>query len=111
MHNMTIMLRGAVVESEEPGLFVARCEALDLWSQGRTREEAEAALGDGVRLYVKHCVQRGIFLEILEARGIVPSMDDDADVEPVDNFEIKVPFGLIADAHKRGVIGSVSWQR
>ncbi len=41
-------------------LFVSRCPALKIVSQGRTMDEARAALDDSVRLYIEHCQRRGI---------------------------------------------------
>lgn len=49
-----------VKKSAATDLFIGRCEALDLMSQGRTEEEARVSIEDAVRLYLKHCALRGI---------------------------------------------------
>lgn len=41
-------------------LFVAFCPNLDIWSQGRTLEEARASLIDSCRLAIKHKLLRGL---------------------------------------------------
>lgn len=61
---------GVVHRDDASGLFVSKCPELDICSQGRTEDEAKAALEDALDLYVTHCVRRGILFDILKQRGI-----------------------------------------
>ena len=49
-----------VWRSETTGLYLAACPSLDLMTQGRTPEEARRAIDDGVRVFVKACLTRGL---------------------------------------------------
>ena len=49
-----------VWRSGATGLYLAACPSLDLVTQGRTPEEAQRAIDDGVRVFVKACLSRGL---------------------------------------------------
>ena len=70
-----------VKKSKTTDLYIGRCEALDLVSQGRTEAEAMVSIEDAVRLYLKHCALRGI-----AARATVQALARQAWV--VGQFEI-----------------------
>lgn len=76
-----VKYRALFRRSDATGLFLSWCPLLDIKSQGRTENEAKAALNDSVRLFVRNCYQRGILDEILLGLGLVPDpyVDDSAD--------------------------------
>lgn len=99
---------------------MSSCPRLKLATQGRTLEEARAAIEDGVLIYLKHCYLRGILDNVLLERGffavsqgqggngddigdefvaVVPPMLDELD------WTHTVPMELVADAHRRGLLG------
>lgn len=99
---MVIQFRlGATVKRDDlTGVFVSHCPSLDVYSQGRTDEEARDALQDALRLYLSHCFKRGILEEVIAKRGFQPTDDEDDDgVEHIsvlnaDEWEIMVPIEL-----------------
>lgn len=95
----------SVRPSQHDGLFVSHCTELDIYSQGRTREEASASVLDAVGMYLRHGLNNGTLLDILERLGVQAADSEDEEVE--------VPIDLLAFAHKRGQIGGSpdSWRR
>jgi predicted RNase H-like HicB family nuclease len=56
-------------KDDDTGAFVSCCPALEIFSQGKTEEDAKRALTSAVTLYIKHCHKRGIFERVLSQRG------------------------------------------
>ncbi len=54
---------------KEGGRYVSLCPELNVSSYGDTEEEAEAALGEAVQLFVEQCEEMGTLREILEEAG------------------------------------------
>lgn len=42
-------------------LFIARCDELVIVTQGSTHEGAKAAIEEAILLYIRRCMDRGIF--------------------------------------------------
>jgi predicted RNase H-like HicB family nuclease len=57
------------------GWVLARCEALDLVSQGRTPEEAGALLGEEARLLLEQAHALGTLATLLERIAAQPAAD------------------------------------
>jgi predicted RNase H-like HicB family nuclease len=51
-------------------VFVGYCPALDVYSQGRSREEAEDAVVDAAQLFIVSCYERDILHTVLRNRGM-----------------------------------------
>ena len=122
--------------SDATGLFVSWCPLLDLKSQGTTVEQAKASLNDSVRLFVRHCYQRGILEDVLKGLGLEPEPYDgdtapegeDADgdhrresvsvrsipmpaegTDPWEPWTGEVPLHLVAAAQLQKLTGAGAW--
>lgn len=122
-----LRLRCYVKQSDSTGLFITSCPTLDIKSQGRTEEEAKAALRDSIELFLLHCWKRGIIAEALARRGFEPCSGDDVHGDgeiismsempaaPVDDDvhawdgDFTVPFHVIMDAQRRMASGDRRW--
>lgn len=51
--------------------YVSTCDVLDVYSQGRTREEAESNLRDALSTFLSSCFERGTLEEVLRESGFV----------------------------------------
>jgi predicted RNase H-like HicB family nuclease len=60
-----------VVKDED--WFVASCSPLDVWSQGRSREEALANLVDALSAFFLSCYERGTFMQVFRDAGFTVS--------------------------------------
>lgn len=62
-------LEGQIREDKETASFVSYCPALELYSAGRTRPEAKAALQSAVDMYIRLSYDRGILGRLLKEKG------------------------------------------
>lgn len=53
---------------EEGAYFVSGCPALDLYSQGETKEAALDNLGEALQLFLESCYERGTLEEVVKRR-------------------------------------------
>jgi len=53
---------------------ISSCRALDVFSQGRTREEAEKNLADALYSFLDSCYQAGTLEKVLHDAGFVRSV-------------------------------------
>ena len=117
-------------QSDATGLYIGWCPALDMMSQGRSAEQARASLDDSIRLYLHHCLKRGVLDEALARLGFTTTNDDgidDADVDVIHvreqreevvedvgvdcwTGEYSVPLHVIANLRKRTQAGESVWQ-
>lgn len=51
------------------GLYVSFCPKLDMYSQGRTQEEAKQAIESAIGLWVQTCYERGVLEKALKQAG------------------------------------------
>lgn len=112
-----VKVRCTLRKSEATGLFVASCPTLQIKSQGTTQEQAKASIDDAVRLFVVHCLRRGILEEVLKNRGFAPvdsafggedrSVDDDviSVSEPLLEWDSEMPVSF----HTTPKAGSAQW--
>lgn len=84
--------------------YLAICPALDLASQGPTREKAIGNLKDAVRGFVVDCYERGTLDEVLKGAGFSASYREPfkASVQSGSHW-LTVPIALLAHAHPAGV--------
>jgi predicted RNase H-like HicB family nuclease len=54
--------------------YISSCPCLDVYSQGRTEEEAEKNLGEALKLFLVSCYERGTLDEALKECGFTPEM-------------------------------------
>ena len=74
-------------------IFVASCPALDVVSQGGSKEQALANLVEALQLFVETCYQMGTLGNVLREQGFPPGEA----VEDIDDDDwIHVPLSLIA---------------
>lgn len=114
---ISFKLRGGTRYDEETGNFVSLCPRLGVYSQGRTKEEAEEALKSTLMLYVETCFRRKRLDDVLLRAGFaqVPTGDIPAECgadeyikiehEKFDStFDIEIPLNLIAaEASNRAI--------
>lgn len=55
------------------GWFISSCPLLDVFSQGRTRIEAERNLVDALASFLTSCYERGTLDAVLRESGVVPA--------------------------------------
>jgi predicted RNase H-like HicB family nuclease len=68
--NVEFRLQFATRRDDEAQVFVGFCPALGVYSQGRTREQAENAVVDAVQLVIISCYERDILHSVLRNKGM-----------------------------------------
>lgn len=120
-------LQGKIREDHDTKSFVSYCPALDLYSAGRTRPEAKAALQSAVDMFIRLSYDRAILGQLLRDKGFDsalsagPTLTDGQPAEDAnfiaitesahasdaaaydDVFSVEVPIHLVANeqAHMR----------
>ena len=59
----------ALIRKEKPGMYIAYCPALDLYSQGATSKEARKNIIEAVQLFVESCIEGGTLDDVLRECG------------------------------------------
>ena len=62
---------------------VSCCPALDVYSQGDTKEEALSNLREAVQLFISSCYERGTLADVLKDSGFIVSPDEGAKPESI----------------------------
>lgn len=113
-------VRGGYRLSEPERIWISYCPLLEIRSQGRTEQEARAALEDAVKLFLVTCLQRGILPDVLQKLGLKVSgepaeiaeakiPEEFIVVEPLENeFDFEVPLYLVAAEKARQ---GTDWRR
>jgi predicted RNase H-like HicB family nuclease len=57
------------IKQEGRNKWVTGCPKLDLFSQGKTEEEAKSSLREAIALWVEDCLERGTLEQALEECG------------------------------------------
>lgn len=81
---------------EEGAYFVSGCPALDVYSQGETREEALDNLGEALQLFLESCYERGTLEQVLKRCGLRPDRRAGALAEGEQIVRVSLP--LVAQA-------------
>ena len=74
--------------------FVASCRALDVASQGDTKEAARAHLEEALVVFLESCLERGVLEEVLRECGFAPGLPDEREAgaaqAPWDTVDIPI---------------------
>jgi|HigsolmetaAR206D_1030411.scaffolds.fasta_scaffold07319_2 Uncharacterized conserved protein len=98
-HQIAIRFRLPAHVTREGDWFVAYCPAMDVSSQGRTRDEALSALTEAVTATLEFCIEQNTIDQVLRSLGFRQGKPDHIE-DPADDV-IDVPIDLIADAANR----------
>jgi len=88
----------------EGDVFVSRCPALDVYSQGDTADEAERNVVEAVQLFLESCYERGVLEQVLKDCGFHP--DRNGRIEEDDGHVVEVPLPLLAANQGKGHAGA-----
>lgn len=88
---MILKMLTQIRKDSETDCFAARCPELDIYSAGRTADDAKDALRDAVLGFMTICAERGILLQELRKRGLVVIQSFDE----LPDDQIEVPLSLI----------------
>ena len=67
--------------TKEGDVYVSYCQALDVYSQGETEEEASTNLIEALHLFVQSCYERGTLDAVMKERGFAVERDSPATAE------------------------------
>ena len=86
---------------KEGAWFISSCPLLDIFSQGKTKQEALTNLNEAVRLFIESCIQRGTLEQVLRESGFQTAVDTQGskDDQQDEQEYVNVPLSLIAHAH------------
>ena len=108
---LVAQLRGVIRRDKDANVFVSYCPALNIFSQGKSDDQAQQALGSAVGLFLHSCYERGQLDQALRdagfskssRTGIVPvkSLDQNQEWIAIEKrydevFNFDVPLHLIA---------------
>lgn len=82
--------------------ILAGCSQLDIFSQGKTKEQALENLSEALRLFIFSCLQNNTLTQVLEECGFRltndPVTDHEKDIADKENYiNIPIPFTLAVD--------------
>ena len=80
----------------EGDLFVSSCPPLDVYSQGKTEEEAIANLAEAISLFIETCQNMGTLDDVLRDCGFVPNSCESQSDENM--LDVPLPL-LVARKH------------
>jgi predicted RNase H-like HicB family nuclease len=120
--NVVFNLKGAFREDKIADGIVSYCPALNVYSHGKTREEAKEALRNAICLFLETCFQRGTLGDILRKAGFnaqprqagvaIAAIKQDEKIEIHDAtkfqakfeecFDFEVPLNLVAAQQMSG---------
>lgn len=63
------MSMSCTVKQDARDRWVAGCAALDIFSQGKTEDQAKRCLEEAIGLWVEDCLERGTFDQALHEVG------------------------------------------
>ncbi len=58
---------------EEGDRWISACPSLDVYSQGRSEEEAKASLEEAISLWIESCIERNTLGRALQELGFRPA--------------------------------------
>ena len=81
-------------------MWTASCPILDVWTQGKSKEEARNNLFEALQLWLESCYERGTLEAALKECGFSPA---DVTTEKREDFEetITVPLHLLSESDRR----------
>lgn len=54
---------------KKENIYISCCPVLDVWSQGKTQEEARKNIEEALKLFLFTCIDKGTLDEVLKACG------------------------------------------
>ena len=81
------------VMKREGDWFVAHCPPLDIYTQGRTLEEAKKNLIEASELFIISCLERGTLEQALRELGYAPFKGKPKNVPNAFPIAIPIPYG------------------
>lgn len=88
---------------QEAGVHVGYCPALNIYSQGRSEDEAQEAVVDAAKLFIINCYRRDILNRVLRDCGMTEAVEGSTgskqfiEIEHFDHqFERDVPIELLS---------------
>jgi len=117
--NVVFNLKGAFRNDNVAEGVVSYCPALNVFSHGKTKEEAKEALSNAIRLFLETCYQRNTLGDILRKAGFNPlprtagvalaatKRDECIEIRDAEfqgkfsePFDFEVPLNLVAQAQQ-----------
>ena len=98
---ISINVRVRAALKHEGDWYIAAIHSLDLFSQGRSEQEALKNLTEALSLFMQSCFERGTLNQVLLESGFHPLNADldqplDEDDQSDDDLYIDVPIPLVA---------------
>lgn len=99
--NVQFTVRVSITSRQEGDWIVAGSPDLDVYSQGRTHDEARRNLVEAIQCFLISCYERGVLDDALKDRGFQKAISDGTDE---DNKEhLSVPISLLAGGHEQKI--------
>lgn len=61
---------------KKTGYYIGSCPLLDVFTQGKTKKEAQNNLRDALELFLTSCFERGVLEEVLREAGFSPATEE-----------------------------------
>jgi predicted RNase H-like HicB family nuclease len=93
---ITLKLKLPIRVTKNEGWFISCCPALNVHSQGRTRNRALKNLNDALKLFLICCYERGTLDKVLKESGFFPFEKGQKRAEPLPRYfqSMEVPLTL-----------------
>ena len=92
---LTFKLPIDIKKDEDVG-YVSHCPPLDVWSQGKTKAEAEKNIKEAVNLFVVSCLERGTIFNVMAECGFKAISKKQpkkrAKTPPFKHINVSIPF-------------------
>jgi predicted RNase H-like HicB family nuclease len=90
---MEITVKLPIKLEKKGNLYISRCSALDVVTQGETEAEARKNIGEALYLFLRSCMERGTLDAVLKQCGF--SLTTEPGVEYEDE-QIDIPLHLLS---------------
>jgi len=94
MPTLTIQLQLPFDIEKKDDWYVSSCNALDVHSQGKTKDEAKHNLGEALFLFFLSCFERGTIDEVLKDCGFEVQQTTKIKEIKRQYLDVKIPFGI-----------------
>ena len=91
---LNIRLSFEIVKKEK--WYVASCQALDVFSQGKTEKQAKKNLRESLCLFLTSCVERGTLEAVLKECGFRHIPDSAPETKSQERY-LSIPLHLLSD--------------
>lgn len=97
---ITLTAKLPIQITKKPKWFVASCPALDVSSQGETKEIAKKNIAESLTIFLRSCVERGTLDAVLKQCGFKSVVTEEQDLEsfslPPDQEYVDIPLHLLS---------------